>query len=127
MAEDPKPKRRGCLTVLVCIWVVAGLAFGWFRITHWLNEKRVTWANYQKLKPGMPESEVHAMLGRPQERQSRFDRPTIQYAGPPVTREYWTSDRARIAVWFDASGGLTGMVFSESSPPNRSLWWEIRD
>ena len=77
----------GVLGVLLAI-VMAGV---W-----WVEGAGISWANYQRIKPGMPRSEVRTMLGRPGRKV-----PFYGIVGVEAEFECWEGRTGEISVFFD--------------------------
>jgi hypothetical protein len=96
----------GGLLLVVAVVLVLVFALG--------GSGKVTQENYAKLKPGMTESEVVAILGRPTE---TLDGVTLGFGGSSGKTMVWKDGLNSITVIF-ANGKVTGIRgnFTNASP-----------
>jgi hypothetical protein len=82
----------------------------------------VTWANVKRIKVGMTQPEVEAVVGRPPQSWSRGPQPLTGNSPPGYHRALlWSDMECDILVYLDRQGRVVGREGVRSTPPT---WYD---
>lgn len=104
------------LAVLGCVGLTATAA-----LVLLLPRESVSQANYQKIKTGMAEREVLALLGEPVGRED-----TAGQAVGYVSRSFWHGEECMIEVHFDDGGCVLDAYITVFPVRKLTLWERVR-
>jgi len=110
-------------SIVVMFLVILGFVAGF------LGNPAIEKADFERIKIGMKDSDVHRVLGGPPGNYPTFQPPGffhIKSVRPKGTQKKWTGDGGIIFVWFDDNGVVIDMEFDPAPWPAPTLISRIK-